>query len=102
MVVEEVHELKIIIKTAVGAMLGICTGGLILPETVRRGILKSRLEKERKWEENSRQGNRTGKIMTWKLWVVRKVDPEWAVATKEIAAETGLDDRSLAKTITIL
>ena len=62
-VVKEVPELEIIIKTAVGAMLETCTGGLILPDTVRRGILKNCLEKECKWEENSRQGNSTGKIM---------------------------------------
>ena len=34
--------------------------------------------------------------------MVWKVNPEWAVAMKDMPAEAGLDDRSLTKTITIL
>ena len=48
-------ELEIIIKNAVGAMLEICIGCLALPGIVRKEILRSSLEKECKWEGNSRQ-----------------------------------------------
>lgn len=43
-VVEEVPELEIIIKTAVGAMLETCTAGLILPESQQRNLEKSSRE----------------------------------------------------------